>query len=95
MTSAGVSIKRQMDDVNKQILQLEPSVKMKNPHYRPPMPGQGTPLKNANGQIKVGEKVYSLKLTCNSTMIKGDSLVRKITLNLVSSSFLLFTEYSF
>ena len=58
MTSAGVSIKRQMDDVNKQILQLEPIVKMKNPHYRPPMPGQGTPLKNANGQIKVGEKTY-------------------------------------
>jgi len=55
MTSAGVSIKRQLDDVNKQILQLEPSVKMKNPSYRPPMPGQGTPLKNANGQVKVGK----------------------------------------
>ena len=57
MSQGGMNIKRQIDDVNRQTLQLEPSVKMKNPTYQPPRPGVSTPLKEANGQIRVG-KLY-------------------------------------
>ena len=57
MSHGGMNIKRQIDDVNRQTLQLEPSVKMKNPTYQPPRPGVSTPLKEANGQIRVG-KLY-------------------------------------
>ena len=55
MSHGGMNIKRQIDDVNRQTLQLEPLVKMKNPTYQPPRPGVSTPLKEANGQIRVGK----------------------------------------
>ena len=55
MSHGGMNIKRQIDDVNRQTLQLEPLVKMKNPSYQPPRPGVSTPLKEANGQIRVGK----------------------------------------
>ena len=58
MSHGGMNIKRQIDDVNRQTLQLEPLVKMKNPSYQPPRPGVSTPLKEANGQIRVGKAMH-------------------------------------
>ena len=62
MSQGGMNIKRQIDDVNRQTLQLEPLVKMKNPTYQPPRPGVSTPLKEANGQIRVGKLGLDFKL---------------------------------
>ena len=56
MTAGGTSIKKQLDDVNQQILQLEPMVIMKNPRYQPPKEKVVVPLIGAKDvkQIEVG-----------------------------------------
>ena len=55
LTANVTIIRGQIADVNRQIMQLEPVVKMKNPNYEPPtlvVP----PSKAANdGQINVGK----------------------------------------
>lgn len=65
-TSGGMSIKKQLDEANKQIMQLEPLVRMTNPRYEAPKPPgvHGTPLKQINkstensGWAKAKDHIY-------------------------------------
>ena len=41
LPDGGLSMKKQIEALNKQILQLELQVKMKNPNYQPPRPDHG------------------------------------------------------
>ena len=53
----GLSIKSQILSVNKQIMTLEPLVRMKNPNYQVPMQTEKfqSPMKHVNTQKQVGK----------------------------------------
>ena len=58
LSHGGISIKKQIDEVNKQIMALEPRVRMNNPNFRVALPNAGafqSPMKQINSQQKVGK----------------------------------------
>lgn len=52
MPDGGVQMKKTIDEIDRQIVQLDAQVRMKNPHYRPPMPGAAVVNKDVGGQKK-------------------------------------------